>query len=414
MKTAQSGQNGLAETDSAIVYFGNDWSGENRTSSHHIAQQLSKTHEVIYIECPGLRAPSGSTRDVRKLFRKLSKLVSPPKQVSPSLAVHTLIQLPFHRFGTIRRFNRWLTRVQVRRILRSRGAREFVSWFTVPHVASVARAIGERFVVYYCIDDYASLPNVEADAIKKMDEELTRLADIVFVASATLLDAKKRLNQRTFVNPHGVDTEHFQIAQVAGEIPADIAALSRPIVGFFGLIEAWINLDLIEYVARRRPNWTFAMIGRAAVQHAGVTGCKNVVFLGAKPYALLPAYGRVFDVAVIPYHLTQQVLHANPLKLREYLAMGKPVVSVRTPEIDRFADVVRIADTPEEFLNHLDAVLAKPDSTFEIERRMERVAESSWASRVGTALTRIKESVCVDPPGQDEMQSGSLVPCARA
>jgi glycosyltransferase involved in cell wall biosynthesis len=414
MNTDELGQNGLSDMGSTIVYFGNDWSGENRTSSHHIAQQLSKSHELIYIECPGLRAPTGSTRDVRKLFRKLSKFISPPKRVSPSLTVYTLIQLPFHRFGSIRRFNRWLTRVQVRRILRTRGAQELISWFTVPHVASLAKAIGERFAVYYCIDDYASLPNVEIDAIKKMDEDLTRRADIVFVASETLLDAKRKLNQRTFVNPHGVDTEHFQLAQVAGEVPADIAVLGRPIVGFFGLIEAWIDLDLIEYVARRRPNWTFAMMGRVAVEHAGVAGCKNVVFLGAKPYASLPAYGRVFDAAVIPYHLTQQVLHANPLKLREYLAMGKPVVSVRTPEIDRFADVVRIADTPEEFLNHLDAVLAEPDSIVEIERRMERVAESSWASRARTALARIEESGCAARPCQEEMPSGSLVPCARA
>ena len=107
---------------------------------------------------------------------------------------------------------------------------------------------------------------------------------------------------------------------------------------------------------------------------------------GARPYGELPAYGRAFDVAIIPYHLTQQVLHANPLKLREYLAMGKPIVAVRTPEIAQFADVVRIADTREEFLAHLDSVLTNPDSPAEIERRLDRVAESSWETRIRSVL----------------------------
>src|SRR5262249_16807268 len=148
--------------------------------------------------------------------------------------------------------------------------------------------------------------------------------------------------------------------------------LRHPVIGFFGLIEAWIDLELVEYLAQRRPSWTFAMIGRVAVQQPGIKACPNVVFLGPRPYGLLPSYGRAFDAAIIPYHLTQQVLHANPLKLREYLAMGKPIVAVRTPEIAQFEDVVRIADTREEFLEHLDSVLANPDSPAEIERRMKR------------------------------------------
>jgi glycosyltransferase involved in cell wall biosynthesis len=390
-----------------IVYFGNDWSGENRTSSHHIALQLSKTHRVIYIECPGLRAPSGSKRDVRKLFSKLAKGIAPPKRVSPSLDVYTLIQIPLHRFRSVRRFNQWITKLVVRRILRRQHVKDFITWFTVPHVASLAKNLGEQAVIYYCIDDYAALPGVNAQVVKDMDERLTRRADLVFVASQTLLKSKADLNGRTYLSPHGVDVNHFHAAQEAGEIPADVSTLAHPIVGFFGLIEAWIDLDLVEYLAQRRPNWTFVMIGRVAVLHSGTNACPNVLLLGARPYVALPAYGRAFDAAIIPYHLTQQVLHANPLKLREYLAMGKPIVAVRTPEIDQFADVVRVADTREEFLAHLDFVLTNPDSPAEIERRLGRVAESSWETRIRTVLARVEELHTSDRPAMSATPNGS-------
>src|SRR4029077_5460250 len=111
----------------------------------------------------------------------------------------------------------------------------------------------------------------------------------------------------------------------------------------------------------------------------------NIHYLGAKPYATLPAYGSAFDVAIIPYRLTQQVFCANPIKLREYLAMGKPVVSVSTPEIDKFADVVAIAHTREEYLAKLDSVLSRVNSPEDIRRRQKRVAAEGWDAR----LTRV-------------------------
>ena len=142
--------------------------------------------------------------------------------------------------------------------------------------------------------------------------------------------------------------------------------LPRPIVGFFGLIEQWIDLDLIDEIAVRRPQWSIVLIGRMAVPGHPVCNRPNVHLLGKRPYDELPAYGKAFDAAIIPYHLTQQVLHANPIKLREYLAMGKPVVSVSTPEIDKYADVVEIARSREDFIAKLDGVLCRPSTPAEI------------------------------------------------
>ena len=150
--------------------------------------------------------------------------------------------------------------------------------------------------------------------------------------------------------------------------------LRRPIVGFFGLIERWIDLDLVGWLAEQRPNWSFVMIGRVAVPAETLPRLPNLHFLGKRPYAELPHYGGQFDAAIIPYRLTKQVYHANPIKLREYLAMGKPVVSVSTPEIDKYADVVTIARSREEFLSRLDEVLGQPDTPAASARRVARVA----------------------------------------
>jgi glycosyltransferase involved in cell wall biosynthesis len=374
---------GIEPRPPAILYFGNDWFAENRTSSHHIARQLAEEgFEVYYIECPGLHIPKGTGRDLKKIGSKLAKFLQGVVSVGPRLKVRTLLQIPFHRFGPIRRLNRALILATIRSLIRRERIDRPISWFVIPHLSPIVGRLGERLSVYYCTDDYASLPNVDVEVVRAMDEDLTRRADLVFVTSDTLFDSKRRLNPKTHVSPHGVDVEHFaraQDPQIA--IPVDVAELPRPVVGFFGLIGGQIDLELVDWLARQRPSWTFLMIGRVAVPADQVPQSPNVRMVGKRPYSELPAYGKLFDAAIIPYRSTQFAHFANPLKLREYLAMGKPIVAVSTPEIDKFADVVAIARSSEEFLQKLDEVLARPSTPEEIRRRMDRVASLSWDAR---------------------------------
>lgn len=367
-----------------IVFFGNDWRAENRTSSHQIARRLAARTSLVYFECPGLRSPSRSRRDFRKLFSKVRKF-SRGSVYQDGVVVATLLQLPLHRFAAIRGFNRWLLWISVRLVMFRRRMRRPISWFMVPHVGSLAGTLHESHVVYYCIDDYAALPGVDMEAVSRFDEELTRRADVVFVASDTLVAAKRALNRNTFLSPHGVDYDHFATAASPDALtPADVAGLPRPIVGFFGLIEDWIDLELVDFLASKRPAWTFLMIGRVAVDRT--PDRPNIRFIGHRPYDDLPRYGHCFDAAIIPYRMTRQVLHSNPTKLREYLAMGKPIVAVSTPEIDKFADVVAIGRTPSEFLGKLDAAVCDRDPA-RAAARMKRAAEVSWDARVDEALS---------------------------
>ncbi|HEY7057255.1 MAG TPA: glycosyltransferase [Vicinamibacterales bacterium] len=385
-----------------IIYFGNDWFAENRTSSHHVAERLSQRTRVLYVDTPGLRAPKANRRDLKKLCRKLLSVARLPRAVGHRIWHLSVPQIPFHRLPLVRRLNRVVGRLLVKRALKRLGFTRTVSWFAVPHPGFLAHVFDEAAVVYYCIDDYAALPDVDARAVAEMDAHLTARADQVFVASALMLAAKRRLKPSTVLAPHGVDVALFRAA-ADPKLPIAPGArhLAHPVVGFYGLIERWIDLDLIADLAGRRPHWTFLMIGRLAVDPGSLGVLPNVVFVGPQPYCSLPAWAKAFDVAIIPYRLTRQVVNAAPLKLREYLATGKPVVAVPAPEIERFAGLVRLARGPGQFIDEIEDALLN-DTDADRARRVEATSGMSWDARIAQVVEivehRIWEKECLNEP----------------
>jgi glycosyltransferase involved in cell wall biosynthesis len=377
----------------AIIYFGNDWFAENRTSSHHVAEGLAKRTSVLYVDSPGLRAPKANVRDLRKLGRKLLSAARRPTRVGDRLWQLSVPQIPFRRWPFVRRMNVAVGKLLVKRALKRLGFGRTVSWFAVPHPGFLANAFDEAAVVYYCIDDYAALPDVDARAVAAMDAHLTSRADQVFVASSRMLQAKRRLRPTAVLAPHGVDVALFRTTSDPQLSIAPAARnLRRPVIGFYGLIEAWIDLDLIADLAERRPEWTFLMIGRLAVDAGRLKDLKNVVFAGPQPYQGLPTWVKAFDVAIIPYRLTRQVMNAAPLKLREYLAAGKPIVAVATPEIERFAGLVRIAGGPDQFIAAIEDALGN-DTEADRGRRIATASTMTWDARISEIVEVVEHMI---------------------
>lgn len=379
--------------DVGIVYFGNDWHAGNRTSSHHVAQRLAGRLTVLYVDSPGMRAPTASGRDAGRLWRKLRQTFRKASLVHDGLWHCTVPQLPWRRLPGAAALNRWFGAWAVRRAMREAGIREAVLWFVVPHPAFMLDVVPHTMSVYYCIDDYAAHPGVDAARIADCDARLTRDADLVFVAPPALMNAKRAQNPATRFSPHGVDVALFAKAQdPATPVPAAAAALRGPVIGYFGLIAAWTDLELIAWLADQRPQWQFLLVGHAQVEVSALASRPNITLAGPQAYESLPGWAKAFDVAIIPYRMNQQVMNANPLKLREYLATGKPVVSVHTPEIARFADVVRIAGDREAFLAGIEASLAA-DGPDDRARRMASVAGMSWDHRVAETLLAVSETL---------------------
>ena len=387
------GEPSVSLRDFDIIYFGNDWCAENRTSSHHVAERLAERTRVLYVDSPGLRVPKASGRDLRKLCRKLLTAARPPQRVGGRMWQMSVPQIPFRRLPLVRRVNVAVGERLVKRALRRLGFARTVSWFMVPHPGFLANAFDEAAVVYYCIDDYAALPDVDARAVADMDAHLTSRADQVFVASSRMLHAKRHVKPSTVLAPHGVDVALFREAlDPRLSIAPGARNLRRPVVGFFGLIEKWIDLELIAGLAERRPHWTFLMIGRLAVDPASLRALPNVVFVGPQPYRNLPSWAKAFDVAIIPYRLTRQVMNAAPLKLREYLATGKPIVAVPAPDIEPFAGLIRLARTPEQFTRGIEEALFN-DTESDRARRIEATSTMTWDARIAEVVEVVERRI---------------------
>ncbi|MBK8740384.1 MAG: glycosyltransferase [Betaproteobacteria bacterium] len=391
--SAPAQENGVSRPGSGIVYFGNEWFAENRTSSHHMARRLAGHSRLLYVDSPGMRAPVASGRDLRRIWTKLAQALKRPREVLPGLWHCTVPQLPWRTMPGIERLNRAYGAWAVRRAMRHVGIVRPILWFVLPHPSFMLDAVPHELAIYYCIDDYAAHPGVDAASMRACDDMLTRRADHVFVAPPALVAAKLAINPNTSFAPHGVDVAMFATAQdAATQVPAAAARLPHPVIGYFGLIAAWTDLEMLEAIARQRPQWNLLLVGHATVDVGNLARLPNVTMVGAQPYESLPGWAKAFDVAIIPYRLNEQVRNANPLKLREYLATGKPVVSVRTPEVERFATMLHIGEGVPGFISAIDAALREEGSNLR-SRRMAAVRDMGWEQRADATLAIVRQAL---------------------
>ena len=214
------------------------------------------------------------------------------------------------------------------------------------------------------------------------ETELLQRATVVF-ASSRFLEAKCRViaGNRVHYMPHGVEHAKFATALAPTlPIPPDLLSLKSPVIGFYGNINDWIDFALIKQLAEQRPAWSFVLIGPVYCDVTLFTGVPNVHLLGRREHTELPAYCKGFDAAIIPYRLDHPRMESvNPVKLRELLAAGVPVVASDLPEVRDISRYIHIARTPEDFLTGLERFLAaKPDRTA---ISAERCADD-WSARV--------------------------------
>jgi glycosyltransferase involved in cell wall biosynthesis len=305
----------------------------------------------------------------------------------------TVPQLPFRTIPGVDWFNERFARWALARAIRHLHFGRYLLWFALPHPGFLAGRLGELAVIYYCIDDYAAHPGVDAVSIQRCDDDLTRKADRVFVAPPALLEHKQRLNAHVTFSPHGVDAELFaRASDPLTPAPPSLASITYPVVGFFGSVADWVDISLIAKLARERPAYTVLMVGHVSTDISELEALPNVRLVGAQSYESLPNWASVFTVAMIPYRRNRQVMNSNPLKLREYLATGKPVVSVSTPEVERFSSFVLIAKSADEFVQLVDLAVLERDPAAS-RRRMQAVADSSWESRVAVTLATVRADI---------------------
>ncbi len=401
-----------------IICFCNDWAGDP-LSKKQIVTRLAKHNRILWVNSTGNRNPTASAHDFQRAWKKLKEFGGGCRQVAENIHVFSPLVIPFHGSRAARAFNQRFYAACLRRACRKLRFRNPIVLTFVPSSADVIGSLNAKLVIYYCVDEYSQFSGTNKEAILSMERKLMERSGLVIVSADRLLESKREYNRNTFLITHGVDVEHFRKACLANtEIPADCpqpegcretARLQEPptsdaprsnghretarlwqpstsdtprsnghretarlwqpstsdtprpntpVIGFFGLIEDWVDLRLIRELAVARPTWSFVLIGEVRADASPVADLLNVHLLGRRTYGSLPGYCKAFDVAILPFTWNELTLAANPLKLREYLAAGLPVVATPLPEVRRLGKLVNLASTPAEYLETIDGLLA--------------------------------------------------------
>lgn len=366
-----------------VLYFSaDDWGCGLTTSQTHIAMALAQKNRVFYINSLGLRKPQVSTGDVGRIYTKLSKFFRGAQHVAKNIWVLTPAVLPFHDSAIVQKINSVLLTRYIQYYILKFDMKRLIFWSFLPNTVNLVGKFNATKSIYYCVDEYSQFEGVPAAAIRQQERQIIKQVDFVFVTAKTLYESKQAGNPNTFYMPHGVDLSHFNQALESNlSIPDDIRKIPAPIIGFYGLIESWLDFELITFLARKRPGWSFVFIGESKVETRRFNHIKNIHFLGKKSYDELPAYNKAFNVAIIPFILNELTRNVNPIKLREYLAAGSPVVSSRLPEIERYQKAVYIADNKQDFLRKLEVAVAE-QGPISRKERLDFVKNESWQSRL--------------------------------
>ncbi len=362
-----------------IVCFGEDW-GRHPGAAQDIMERLAATRKVLWIDSLGLRRPRLTLDDAKRAINKIRYWSKGARSALPTVIVYTPLVLPFYGSRVARVINAWILRMGITRLLKRNGMTNPVLWVSCPAGEGVVGRLGETKSIYYCADEHSVFPGMSAETVKELEQKLFKKVDTVIVTSSNLYEKKTAFHKNIACIPHGVDFAHFsQAASAETIVPDDLQGIKKPIVGFYGLIQDLIDFELVRYVAQARPDWSVVMIGPVIFDAGSLPSLPNLYFLGGRELRDLPKYVKGFSVCIIPYKLVDRTIYANPLKLRQYLASGKPVVSTPLPEVMRYGGLVRIGKSPEEYVRHIE-YLMDYDTPKDSRERMDAVREESWES----------------------------------
>lgn len=365
-----------------IVAFTKDWD-DVPTCTTHILREMGKYMPVLWVNSigtrkPDLRHPSHIKRIIKRLLRGFKRAELKENQ----LRVLSPLLIPKAQSGIGLWLNRKLFAIQAGRELRDMGAGDIEYWCFVPNAVDLlpVKVIADINVIYYCVDDWTKFHYLDTEWIKQKEYDLLMRADIVFAVSHFLVSKLEQItDSKVFYMPHGVEYNKFSQALSITALPKDIKDISKPVIGFYGNIYPWVNLKLLLEIALRRTDWNFIMIGGVFSDVSMFDNIDNVYFLGRKEHDELPQYCAAFDVSIILYDMSNSRMESvSPVKTRELLAAGVPVVAATVPELLYFGDDVLIAESVAEWIAAIKKQLLREDNR----NISDKVRGDDWGMRV--------------------------------
>ncbi len=258
--------------------------------------------------------------------------------------------------------------------------RDYVLWYYTPMALPLAAGLSPLAVVYDCMDQLSAFKNAPP-VLTARERELFAQADVVFTGGQSLFEAKQREHANVHAFPSSVDVAHFARARAALQEPEDQRGLPRPRLGFFGVIDERMDVELLAGVAAARPDWQLVILGPVVkIEESELPRAANIHYLGGKSYQELPDYIAGWDVALLPFARNEATEFISPTKTPEYLAAGKPVVSTAIRDVVRpyqALGLARIADSVADFVAACEAALAE-SAAERLERADAFLSRLSW------------------------------------
>jgi UDP-galactopyranose mutase len=280
-------------------------------------------------------------------------------------------------------------------LLQRSAIRDYVLWYYTPLALAFSEHLSPLATIYDCMDELAAFLGAPP-ALLRWEAKLFKRADLVFTGGQSLYEAKARQHPSVHLFPSSVDASHFARARVRQPDPADQAAIPHPRLGFFGVLDERLDVDLLAGVADLRPDWHIVLIGPVVKISPDLLPRRpNIHYLGPRAYADLPSYLAGWDVATIPFARNAATRFISPTKTPEYLAAGRPVVSTSIRDVVRpygEQHLAFIADQPLEFVQAVEAAMAE-DASHRMAKVDTLLARTSWDSTWSTMRAMIEETV---------------------
>jgi len=377
----------MLQNQSIICFGGEDWWYHHPHSKAHLMRKFARAgNKVIFVNSISMGLPGLAHKDLLpRITRKLRSYSKLARETDEGITVVSPASLPFFGSAAARAVNRRVIGAQIRNLARSRGLTKPILWIAIPTAAELIGQFDESAIVYHVSDKYDANTMDHATNpvhIRKLHERAIDAADLVFYSGRKLFDEASSGRERSYLLEQAVDYEHWRrVASGDITVAAAIAKIPRPRLGYFGAIEPWlVDQELIKRALRERPEWQWIFIGNRS-RGLDIERLPNTHFLPPVPYEDLPAYAAGFDVCVLPRETEQAFTsYGSAIKVREYLATGKPVVISSLPEYEPMSDVLRIARTRNDFMELVAEALAENDPAPSA-RRQAAVASGTWDAR---------------------------------
>lgn len=388
-----------------LVYFGpGPWQGLWR-NRHQLMTRFAHCNQVLYVEPPlHLRSAVRQLLAQRTAWQGFRR----PRitRIQDSLYLyHSPAFAPISGRFPLSTVTRAVRRAWLLRTLRRFGIRRPIIWLSRPEMADLIGQFDEQLVIYHVVDEYTAYRGVTPESarlLRLQEEKLMVRANLVIVVSPKLLEAKQPYNPHTYLVPNGVDIEAFAPPRTGKRSsPADLAPIREPRLVYAGLIGIRLDLDLLIALATRHPDWALVLIGEVDSRDceselAQLQLLPNVHFLGLKPASVVPDYLLASQVCLLPYRLSLESYHIDPLKLYEGLASGRPIVSTSIPAAAPYRDLIRVAADGDRFETAIQDALAERDDGCAA-RRTAAVAAHTWEARAEQISLLIESCLHNDP-----------------